>query len=153
MARPPQPTTKLKLNGTYREDRHGERNEPQHAGGKPLMPVGMAGRAADEWVRIVDVLDGDMLSPADQSLLASYCMAVAQLHESQASIESAGLLVEGHNGSVRRNPALMIQKQAVEVIAMTASRFGLSPADRAKLAIPKKDEDDELNALLAQRNA
>lgn len=153
MGRHATPTSKLKLTGAYRNDRHGDRGEPTHAPGVPSMPSVLTGYAAKEWDRIIGALDSSMLTKADRAMLAAYCVAVSQWRESQEIIDRDGLLLPGHNGSLRRNPALMIQKQAMEVIVSVSARFGLTPADRARMKLGEKKGDDPLADLLASRNA
>lgn len=148
MGRNPKPTQSLKLSGTFREDRHGRRQEPKHASGLPEMPDGLAGRAAQEWQWLMGVIDQSLVQATDRALLASYCIAVEFLEESYKQIRNDGLLVAGSLDQDRRHPSLMTYKQAVEVVSMVSGRFGFSPVDRTKVGAEIGESKDDLAEFL-----
>ncbi|NEX63452.1 P27 family phage terminase small subunit [Noviherbaspirillum galbum] len=93
--------------------------------GAPTCPDWLPVEARDEWNRIVPELDNlGVLTCVDNAVLVGHCATYAEI----VSTVRAGEPLKA---------ALLAQMRAY------ASELGLSPAARAKLAVPKREEDDE----------
>jgi P27 family predicted phage terminase small subunit len=117
----------------------------------PPMPKGMSTRAKALFkfygrklvdLRIVSVLDGH--------LLAAFCSACALWEHCEKAIAEQGTDVFDRDGTKRRNPNLLTQKNATDTIDRLGSALGLSPSARAKLiAEPgKRGFGDPIEAIL-----
>ncbi len=93
--------------------------------GAPACPEWLAGDALDEWNRIVPELDRlGVLTRVDNAVLLAHCATYAEI----AMTVKAGEPLKA---------ALLGQMRAY------ACELGLTPAARAKLAVPKRDDNDE----------
>ena len=112
--RPPTPTERLKLSGSFRADRHGRRgSEPVVEGmvGAPPKTLKSAVERA-VWREIVEV--AYWLTPADRSTLETFCRLKAMERSDFASMAGYQLSALTKLGSV----------------------LGLTPTERARLTLP-----------------
>jgi P27 family predicted phage terminase small subunit len=114
------------------------------------MPRGLSDEAKKVWRYLVPKLDDlGLVTPVDQPALEVLCDAVAQ-YRAAMTFAAKGTLVAGRRkGEAVRNPALLEARQWAGVIAAYSSRFGLSPADRVRLATGGPQTLDELESVLA----
>jgi P27 family predicted phage terminase small subunit len=125
-----------------------ERLKPKADKVKPpswLDPV-----AKKEFKRIVSELSElGLITNVDIVALATYCDAYSDYVKCTKMIAEEGLMVEYTNKAAETNkvphPLLTKKKQLHEQMKSLAAEFGLTPASRAKLAMPKqeKKEPDE----------
>ncbi len=93
--------------------------------GAPSCPEWLPVDAKDEWNRIVPELDRlGVLTCVDNSILVGHCSTYAEI---------VGCIRSGEP----LKAALLAQMRAY------ASELGLSPAARAKLAVPGRNHDDD----------
>lgn len=93
--------------------------------GAPTCPEWLIGDARDEWNRIVPELDRlAVLTYVDHAVLIAHCATYAEI----VTTVKAGEPLKA---------ALLGQMRAY------ACELGLSPAARAKLAVPKRNDDDK----------
>lgn len=124
MANRPTPTAIKKLAGNPGKRPYNDR-EPMPAKGAPKCPEWLTGDALAEWQRIVPELDRlGVLTSVDGAILEAHCLTYGEI---VATVKAGEPL----------KAALLAQMRAF------ASELGLSPASRAKLAIPKGSDDDE----------
>lgn len=110
-----------KRGGTYRKDRHGDKNSVVIEGGIGTPPEDMTKEAEDEWVRVVEALKGvGVLRETDRSMLLLYCELVAQ---------------------VQREGVAGVQTSRISLMRHLARDFGLTPMSRAH--IPTLDDGGE----------
>jgi P27 family predicted phage terminase small subunit len=129
------------LDGSHREDRDGR--PLATAAGLPVKPGWLdevASKVWDQTVGELSQIDG-LLSPLDMPMLAIYCSAWSLFHKAREQLEREGLTIKGREGALVKHPAVVVKKQAVDMITSIAGKFGLTPASRASLAI------DTVNAL------
>ena len=131
--RPPKSTAEHKRNGTFKATRHGNRVDSLMSTGKPRMPKGLSLDAQAAWKLIVKELPPEALNPAD-------CFALELACNSFAMARQAAKVGDWKT-----------QKEASLDFRGWASRFGLTPVDRAKIAAPVKEEGDELDDLAKLR--
>lgn len=141
MGRPRKPTESLERGGGYREDRHGDRkNQPQFEG-EPEQPADLSDDAKAHWEAVVpDLVAGGVAKAIDTSALAAMC-------ESWAEYSKAKRLAVYDLQEMRQRQMLM--SGALKLWRDLAARFGLTPADRAKLeVVPDGEEENPILALM-----
>jgi len=126
--RPRSPTSKHVLSGTYRHDRH-QRNEPR-PDGEPYKIGELEGEALILWDRVVPELVRLKVATAiDSPELFAMCQWWA---------EYRGLQLDVGLETYKRMCAMAAAYKQFRTIA---SRFGLTPADRAGLDIDANSEE------------
>jgi P27 family predicted phage terminase small subunit len=110
-------------------------------------PAWLSPVAKREFKRIVKEMDGlEVLTNVDVNVLALYCDAYAAYVDCTRIIEDEGLMVEYTNKAAETNkvphPLLTKKKQLAEQMKALATEMGLTPASRAKLAMPRQDEKE-----------
>jgi P27 family predicted phage terminase small subunit len=76
-----------------------------------------------------------IITSADRVAIAAYCQAYSLYVAATKDLNHNGFSAEGRQGSVVKNPALQAQIAAQDQMAKWGSKLGLSPADRARLAV------------------
>jgi len=72
-------TTLHVLQGSFRADRHGDRQTPDPPSGRPDKPAPLTGEAAEEWDRMVTRLEvTQTLARVDDAALYQYCLLFAE---------------------------------------------------------------------------
>lgn len=134
MGRPRTPTAKLMAAGTYRQDRHGG-NEPQ-PDGEPIKPKWLDGVAAEAWQRVVPELVAlGVARTIDADALAGMCRWFAVWREADAKLQA------GDGDTYKRTIEAATGWKNYTAIA---AKYGMTPADRAKLTIDTDDAGDDL---------
>lgn len=148
MGRPRKPTAKHKAEGTFKPSRHGGRADEVSCGGPIGSPTsGVKGEGLAVWRSIVDCLPENTLQALDESALESLCRWLIQWRRCMASLEQLEPTDEIYPKLIRAADA------AHKNFMILASRFGLTPADRAKLKVgggeDSKEEDNPFAILRA----
>lgn len=148
--RPPKPTALKKLTGN---PGHRPLNdaEPIPPDDMPEMPKGMGHIANREWRWMAPALkEMGLLSAVDGRAFAGYCKAAAMveiyfkialdepMHE-EPILNSLGLEI---GTKIKVNPAHAAYLASEKVMLAFLSRFGLTPADRARIKIERKPAVD-----------
>jgi len=127
--------------------------EPQAPEGIPDAPEWLSPPALDEWRRLVPILVGmGVLTLADGNALAMYCEAFALYVAAAREVAASGVLVDSYRGGVAKNPAIQVARDAADQCARWGAKLGLSPVDRARLAVAPPDQSsgvDDVYALLS----
>lgn len=124
MGRPRKPLASLKLSGSFRRDRHGDRSEGDFEPGVPTMPAGLTGTAAWLWQLVVDEFPQHGLNELDAPMLEA-------LTDWWIVYQSA--MVDAKQGDYR---ACMMAAVAFKQVTTIGAAFGLSPVARAALKLP-----------------
>ena len=125
--RPPKPTQAHILAGTFREDRHG--NAPPSTGA-PEIPAHLTGEAAKHWAAVVPGLVAQRIAgESDAPALAMLCEWYAVWLDGMKALRLATA------GTLEASRAISVTAQAAHNWQTLASRFGLTPADRARLRV------------------
>lgn len=140
--RPAKPNHLKVLAGT--EERYINRDEAipseAHPSDTLVPPVTLSDGAMDVWRRLApDLHDKGVLTPWDTDVFALYCENVATWHECKALL-GGEYTARGAAGGVIKSPYWQIMRDAQADILRIASRFGLTPSDRASLKVEKADK-------------
>ena len=96
--------------------------------------------AVSIWHRLApSLVEPGVLTAWDTDTFAVFCTAVAHHARAAAYVNERGVLVKQRSSYVK-NPALQVVRDTAGTIASFAARFGLTPADRARLRL---DGDDD----------
>ncbi len=157
MGRPPTPTSKLKIAGTFREDRHAGRLDASELGLSAEFdcPDHLSEIAKREWNRIIGSLRPlGLATTIDRAVLATYCASWSRWVECEVLLADEGLIVEGHRGVMNVNPLTRLSRDSRDAMISSAKELGMTPSSRSSLQMdPSKREVDPLDALLARRDA
>lgn len=124
------------------------RSEPQPEAGMAACPSWLPKSAKAEWRRVVPELSRlGMLAKVDRASLAAYCQAVAMLEDAQRALDVDGLVIDGSHGGKVKNPAATVVKEAASTIRGFAAEFGLTPASRSRLVVPRGDKTESERLL------
>lgn len=111
--------------------------EPIAVDTHPEAPAGMADDVREIWdYTLPHLVHMRTASAADRDSLACYCEAVIAHRKASDILARSSVLVKGmHNGTLVRNPALQIQRDAAHTIRGFAQEFGLTPSARAGIVM------------------
>jgi P27 family predicted phage terminase small subunit len=148
------PTAMHQLHGTLRPTRHGPTEHPiDELIGLPEMPPGMPEQAVKLWNAIVpQLVKAKVAVNLDSTELAAMCRWWCRYEEIMTEVESAAPYdkeTENRQARLERRA-----KAAWHTFDSIASRYGLTPADRARLRTENKKTvgDDPLAEFGIDRN-
>lgn len=100
------------------------------------------GPAKDIWKHLAPLLcKQHILQATDIQNLEFYCAAYGRFREAQEHIAHHGIVVDGAQGGMVKNPAATIINEALRQMATFGAMLGLDPASRQRLTGPKKKGD------------
>ncbi|MFE1095896.1 phage terminase small subunit P27 family [Streptomyces smyrnaeus] len=116
-------------------------NEPTPPNGIPNPPEWLEGMALDEWHRLMPILEKmGVVTVADRDAVSAYCVSYETFVKATKELSSSGIVVESYRGGIAKNPALQVQRDALEQMNKWGAKLGLTPADRARLAVAPTDD-------------
>lgn len=150
--RKPKPSSQLKLNGTFRPDRHNA-DEPTPDVVVPKMPTFLKGEARKEWKRITPLLAAKKcITEWDMTLITAYCFewgVYVMLCKKLKTEED--YIVTTINGNEIQSPLLNARNRAMKNFKEIATEFGLTPSSRTRLGVGgETKKDNPLEALRRQ---
>lgn len=129
----PKPTALRLLHG----DRPARTNfdEPKPEPGRPECPDEVSDEVRAIWDYTLDqLIVMGVATKADRDALLVYCEAVVTHRRASAILARSQVLVPGAMaGTIVRNPAVQIQRDAAAVIKAFASEFGFTPSARSEI--------------------
>lgn len=133
----PKPTNLRVLHGD-RKDRINV-DEPKAPEGYPECPDTVSDAVREVWDYTVAQLAAmNVASPADRDSLLCYCEAVVVHRQASAILARSNVLIKRKDSdTLMRNPALVVQRDAAQMISRFAAQFGLSPSARSEIRNPK----------------
>ncbi|MGL4513819.1 MAG: P27 family phage terminase small subunit [Lacipirellulaceae bacterium] len=136
LGRPPKPTSLHLVEGTFRGDRHGERLAEPRPDGLPEVPAWLEGEALGHWQEVVPTLVATRVAKAlDSHALAMMCTWWAEWRRLRdAPPETSG--------------RVYLLGRAQREWSALASRFGLTPADRTRLAADAEKDTGAVDRLV-----
>ena len=112
-------------------------HEPTCAPGIPDCPEFLDAEAKAEWFRTAKVLsDMGVLTMADRSALAAYCMAYSRWVHAEDLVKKFGTIVKSpEKGFPMKSPYLTVADQALETMRKLMVEFGMTPSSRSRLRL------------------
>ena len=158
MGRPRKPTSLKILHGD-RADRINDR-EPVPAATEVRCPSWLSADARKVWRRLApDLIRKKVLTAWDVDSFATVCELVIQNRVALADVAANGNRIvvlerELSDGTrvyrTTKNPNWQIADESTSLLATLGGRFGLNPADRAKLAVGEEPQRGQgANRLLS----
>lgn len=150
--RRPLPTNVLKMRGNPGRRPLNE-NEPRPSKGKPICPSHLDDEAKREWKRTVDILDDmGLMTKADRSALAAYCVAWSRWVEAESKVREFGMIIKApRTGTMMHSPYLSIANTAMAQMRQLLIEFGLTPAARTRVSANKQGDGDTFAAWERER--
>lgn len=136
MARPRKPTSVLELTGQFKkhpERKRARKDEPTSNGPLGDPPKSFSSAEKSCWVEILELAHQGVLTKADRWAVEVACRIMAKIRAKDGGI---GGRYGASNGEVTQLSNLL-------------GRFGMTPADRSKVGVPGKQEEDNPFAQLA----
>ena len=137
------PTALHLLKGETRPSRIGRNPVAPRRTDAPTMPSDMTDAAKVVWRRVLREQAPGVITALDRDALRCYAEAVARYEESALLLSRSSLLVKGIHGNLVRNPLVQIVRDNQSVVQSWARELGLTPASRAGLTAPERDEADD----------
>lgn len=133
---------KHKAEGTYRDDRHGNRAEAQIKPSALKAPERFGPVALQTWNDIVETIPESMITKLDYKSLVAYCDLCAAYDKLQRAFEDDPI-----DKDIRISYLSVIQN-----MDRLGRQFGWTPQSRAALTLTpdKEDEDDPMESLTAR---
>ena len=148
--RKPRPTV-LKLIEGNPGKRPLNHREPAPPATIPECPEFLNTKARAEWERTSQVLaQMGMLTEADRSALAAYCVAYSRWVEAEGQVARFGTIVKSpEKGFPMKSPYLTVADQALETMRKLMVEFGLTPSSRSRIRVPEGGQAaDEFDAFV-----
>lgn len=112
---------------------------PKPKAGAPKPPHFLKGEAMAEWGRVVPELDAiGLLSVVDRAAMTAYCQSWATFVAATEDINERGVMVEGRDDTLVKNPSVQLQRDALANIKIWCTEFGLTPSARARMRLPSE---------------
>lgn len=110
---------------------------------KEEAPEWLTGNALKEWQHLTPYLKANApISDMDTGLLASYCTLYATIQDTQSDINRLGTTyTDEATGTLKTNPAVRVQLQAIKDLKSVAGDLGLSISSRARLELNKAQNE------------
>lgn len=117
----------------------------------PECPEFLDAEAHAEWDRTSQVLaEMGLLTKADRSALAAYCVAYSRWVQAEAQVARYGTIVKSpQKGFPMKSPYLTVADQALETMRKLMVEFGLTPSSRSRIRVPDGGQPaDEFDAFV-----
>ena len=126
-----------------RGDKPNLKPDPKPLAGAPEAPCWLPTSARSEWGRVTPILtERKILTDADLGCLESYCLAVAQVRDCQATLAALeSPFFASDKGVPRPHPAIRVMHTAMTIQRQLAAELGLTPVARSRPAINDSSDD------------
>lgn len=146
--RPPKPTRLKELEGNPGK-RPLNKREPQYATEVPTRPEWLAPEAKREWNRVVRELQAKgLIAKVDRAALAAYCESWALYVEAVKDVRKNGKTFTTDTGYEGPRPAVGMMVKMQQAMSTYAAKFGFTPSDRSRIAVPNSEPADEFTEYL-----
>lgn len=158
------PTKMHKMQGTYREDRHGGKEpDPKPLKVAPEPPEHFNEYAKEEWYRVVpNLIQLGLVSEYDLGILEigiEHYGIYRELWENiytEVYLDKAGrrrkrkrtLQQFLENKSVQNIPEVSMMKNSLQIYKDIIFRFGITPVERSKVKLDEKEEVSDMEKFL-----
>lgn len=117
-------------------------------------PAWLSPMAKEVWIDTVSDLSGRKILTRDNlPSVANYCIALGQVREAEEEVQRMGLLIkvyaitkdgEAVVTGVKKNPALQVQKDAMNTARLIGAELGTTPISRSRPTLANSDDTDDL---------
>lgn len=146
----PKPTA-LKMRQGNPGKRAINQGEPKPRAAAPRVPPHLAAEARACWKRTVRILSAaNLMTVADQGILALYCQAWARWVSAEEQVEKIGEVVKTKSGNLIQNPYLSVANRAMDQMLVYGRELGLSPSSRTRLSVKIEEPRPSLAETLFQ---
>lgn len=115
----------------------------------PYAPRHLNHEAKREWRRVAKVLiDAGLYSDVDRAALAMYCQAWGRWVVAERELAKGQTVLTGPKGGQYQNPWLGIANRAQDHLRRMIAEFGLSPAQRSRVAAMPTEREQSLADIL-----
>ena len=123
-------------------------DEPKPKKGSPVMPDWLCDEAKEEWFKLIPILeDMKVLTEADGVMLATLCQNYVRAKQCERVLDEKGLTFTTPNGYVQQRPETSLAHKYWAIVIRCAAHFGLSPAERSRLHVEKKEDVNPYEAF------
>ncbi len=144
--RTPTAILKLQKSPVLRQENRRGKTEPEPPAGVPFQPAGMSPAAVRCWDQTVAYLGSmGLLASSDGAALAAHCVHYAEWQRCMRAIRR----ISASASEYRLLTSSMVH-HAKEYMR-GCQEFGLSPSARARCAVTKPPDDDELGRFLKDK--
>jgi P27 family predicted phage terminase small subunit len=148
--RKPVPTAIKELRGTARPDRV-LKNEAEFPIPERMLrvPDGLNQYGEELWRELGKLLlDAGLFSYGDKIALELLCQAYGRMkYANEKMRENGGEVLEGSTGGLYQNPWLSIVNKGWDQVRTMLSEFGLTPAERTRVAALVEDKSEDSLAV------
>jgi P27 family predicted phage terminase small subunit len=145
LGRPRKPTQSLERSGQFREDRHGGRKQGPKFAGEPALPTGLSADAKKHWELVVPALVASGVATAvDGPALEAMCALWGELQAARR------IKIPAWDMQGKRQRQMMIAS-ALREWRNLAARFGLTPADRARIEVGPNEEKNPFEEFMRRQ--
>jgi P27 family predicted phage terminase small subunit len=125
---------------------------PKSRPGSTTYPSWLCPAAKREWKRLTPELARmGLLTKLDRNILAGYCAAFAMWQQTQEVLSQQGMVYVSTKGKLETRPEVEIARTAGEMMQGFANELGLTPSSRARLNLPKENEEvDPMEEILRE---
>jgi P27 family predicted phage terminase small subunit len=125
------------------------KGEPHPELGVPSRPEWLSAEGKREWNRVVPELARlGLLAKIDRAMIVAYCVCWGMYKDAIKDLEEKGTTFETEKGYQGPRPSVGIAKQALQQAIQLSAKFGFTPSDRAKMAMPEPQDEDPFSAYL-----
>lgn len=117
-------------------------------------PAWITDLAKEVWVEVVsDLSERKILTRDNLPSVANYCIALGQVREAELEVQRMGLLIKVYSitkegeavvTGVKKNPALQVQKDAMNTARLIGAELGTSPTSRSRPSLATNEDQDDL---------
>lgn len=138
----PKPVAIRLLEGTHREDRHGNCIVPA---GRPEKPARLSAEASAYWEEtMVDLEMVGTIAAPDRQFIARYCEELARRDKLAEKVDRFGdiQIYKNPDGSVKCmqvSPYATLLDRCIAILSRMAASLGLEPSGRSGLRVKAKD--------------
>lgn len=144
MGRPRKPTNVALLHGDQKKNpQRVNTREPIPSARDVQPPDWLTPAAVGVWRDLADDLEHKgALTAWDVETFAILCDQVVHYRDAAAIVARSSVLIGGRTrNELVKNPAMQVMRDCAAMITSLGSRFGLTPADRARLNLVDPDDD------------
>jgi len=94
------------------------------------------------------LLDAGLLTEADRMALELLCQAYGRWIEAERNVALTGTVLTSDRGNFYQNPYLAVANKSWDQVKRMLAEFGLTPAERTRVAAMAGESEEDLAALL-----